>query len=104
MFLVKTNNSQTPLGSSNGTQEQQWEDFPIYVPAKLNSEVSTIRPIVAYRAHMEPISDLKFTKEVIITSCWGGFSKFWLRPEHSETFRDLRQGQSDEKKPDTVEK
>jgi len=64
--------------------DQEEEAFPIIVPAVLNSDVGFLEPVVIHRAATEPLSDVLFIKDCVVTSCWAGISKFWSRPSFAE--------------------
>jgi len=47
-------------------------------------DVPKLSPLVAHRAHVDPLSGLEFTSESILTICREGLIKIWARPSHSE--------------------
>jgi hypothetical protein len=44
----------------------------VIVQNKRNSKVLMLEPIAKHHAHLEPISDLAFLRDCVVTSCWGG--------------------------------
>jgi len=69
----------SPRGSSNGETT-----FPIIVPAFMSTDVGFLEPIAIHRASTEPLSDVQFTQDCIITTCWSGITKFWSRPAYAQ--------------------
>jgi len=69
----------SPRGSSNGETT-----FPIIVPAFMSTDVGFLEPVAIHRASTEPLSDVQFTQDCIITTCWSGITKFWSRPAYAQ--------------------
>jgi hypothetical protein len=61
------------------TQSDANQQQAIYVQT-IYSQAPIIEPVVAHRAHNEPISDVIFLEDGMATCCWAGISKFWARP------------------------
>eukprot|EP00897_Mesotaenium_endlicherianum_P001942 jgi/Mesen1/1776/ME000014S01186 len=51
-------------------------------PPVYRKDVPKISPIMAHRIHIEPLSDLLFTRDSLVTICHEGQVKVWLRPIH----------------------
>lgn len=68
---------------SVGSQSSHWDSVvPLGTlqPAPSMGDVPKISPLVAHRAHTEPLSGLIFTQESILTACREGHIKIWTRP------------------------
>eukprot|EP01102_Stenamoeba_stenopodia_P017164 TRINITY_DN6112_c0_g1_i2.p1 TRINITY_DN6112_c0_g1~~TRINITY_DN6112_c0_g1_i2.p1 ORF type:complete len:765 (+),score=148.67 TRINITY_DN6112_c0_g1_i2:216-2510(+) len=80
--LQRKHNSSFPSPSKIPTTSQMPQITAkfIEIPAPSRLEVSIIEPLVAHRAHNEPISSLFFTETCIISVCSGSSLKFWARP------------------------
>jgi hypothetical protein len=42
-----------------------------------------LEPLVNQRVHLEPVSDLVFLQDCLVTVCWAAILKFWYRPNKS---------------------
>ncbi|PSS23715.1 Catabolite repression protein creC [Actinidia chinensis var. chinensis] len=68
---------------STGSQSSHWDSAcPVGTlqPAPSMRDVPKLSPVVAHRAHTEPLSCLIFTQESVLTSCREGHIKVWMRP------------------------
>ncbi|XP_057513997.1 uncharacterized protein LOC130795777 [Actinidia eriantha] len=68
---------------STGSQSSHWDSAcPVGTlqPAPSMRDVPKLSPVVAHRAHTEPLSGLIFTQESVLTSCREGHIKVWMRP------------------------
>ncbi|PSS23665.1 Catabolite repression protein creC [Actinidia chinensis var. chinensis] len=74
---------------STGSQSSHWDGAcPVGTlqPAPSMRDVPKLSPVVAHRAHTEPLSGLIFTQESVVMSCREGHIKVWMRPSgFSET-------------------
>ncbi|XP_004493968.1 uncharacterized protein [Cicer arietinum] len=73
---------------STGSQSSHWDNVvPLGTlqPAPSMRDVPKISPLVAHRAHSEPLSSLIFTQESVLTSCREGQIKIWARPGTAES-------------------
>lgn len=72
---------------SNGGHSANWDAIcPMgLLPAPSMRDVPKISPLVAHRAHIDPLSGLIFTKESVITIARDGHIKIWARPGHEES-------------------
>uniref|UniRef100_A0A1D1XUU1 WD repeat-containing protein 20 n=1 Tax=Anthurium amnicola TaxID=1678845 RepID=A0A1D1XUU1_9ARAE len=80
-----------PLGGSptfsSGSHSAHWDTIcPVGTlqPAPSMRDVPKLSPLVAHRAHVEPLSGLIFTNESVLTICREGHLKIWVRPGHSD--------------------
>ncbi|KAK9128143.1 hypothetical protein Syun_016940 [Stephania yunnanensis] len=72
---------------STGSQSAHWDTLtPVGTlqPAPSMRDVPKLSPLVAHRVHNEPLSDLIFTQESVLTACREGHIKIWMRPAHCE--------------------
>lgn len=53
------------------------------VPALARADMPLIGPLDFVKAHIEPVSDVKFTRNGLFTACYGGNVKKWSRPAES---------------------
>ncbi|KAJ8908341.1 hypothetical protein NDN08_005051 [Rhodosorus marinus] len=44
------------------------------------AEVPVLEPLVDHPAHNEPVTDIAFTSDAIITACAGGVARIWAKP------------------------
>lgn len=65
---------------SNGTSGSTG----VVVPCVPRHEMVLIPPEVTYRIHLEPLSDVVVLDDCLITSCYSGQLRCWLRPSHEE--------------------
>ncbi|XP_054819110.1 uncharacterized protein LOC129318392 isoform X3 [Prosopis cineraria] len=73
---------------SAGSQSAHWDSVvPLGTlqPAPSMRDVPKISPLVAHRAHTEPLSGLIFTQESVLTACREGHIKIWTRPGIAES-------------------
>ncbi|CAL9138709.1 unnamed protein product [Musa acuminata var. zebrina] len=73
---------------SSGSHSAHWDNvYPVgsLQPAPSMRDVPKISPLVAHRAHADPLSGLIFTRESIVTISREGHIKIWMRPEHGES-------------------
>ncbi|KAG2673861.1 hypothetical protein I3760_13G109300 [Carya illinoinensis] len=73
---------------STGSQSSHWDSAcPVGTirPAPSMRDVPKLSPLIAHRAHLEPLSGLTFTEESVLTACWGGHVKIWMRPGNLES-------------------
>ncbi|XP_028775942.1 dystrophia myotonica WD repeat-containing protein [Neltuma alba] len=73
---------------SAGSQSSHWDSVvPLGTlqPAPSMRDVPKISPLVAHRAHTEPLSGLIFTQESVLTACREGHIKIWTRPGIAES-------------------
>ncbi|KNA07403.1 hypothetical protein SOVF_172230 isoform A [Spinacia oleracea] len=73
---------------STGSQSAQWDSVvPLgsLQPAPSMRDVPKLSPLVAHRVYSEPLSDLVFTQQSILTACREGHVKVWTRPVSFET-------------------
>uniref|UniRef100_A0A6N2KWR3 RIO2 kinase winged helix domain-containing protein n=1 Tax=Salix viminalis TaxID=40686 RepID=A0A6N2KWR3_SALVM len=54
-------------------------------PAPSMRDVPKLSPVVAHRAHTEPLSGVVFRQESVLTVCREGHIKIWMRPGTSES-------------------
>lgn len=54
-------------------------------PSPSIRDVPKISPLVAHRAHVDPLSELIFTNESVVTISREGHIKIWMRPRHAES-------------------
>lgn len=72
---------------SSGGHSTHWDNAcPVGTlqPAPSMRDVPKLSPLVAHRAHVEPLSGLIFTEESVLTICREGHLKIWARPEKAE--------------------
>ncbi|KAK7279360.1 hypothetical protein RJT34_24409 [Clitoria ternatea] len=72
---------------SAGSQSSLWDSVvPLGTlqPAPSMLDVPKISPLVAHRVHNDPLSDLIFTQESVLTGCREGHIKVWMRPAAAE--------------------
>ncbi|CAA6663828.1 unnamed protein product [Spirodela intermedia] len=72
---------------SSGSHSTHWDNAcPVGTlqPAPSMRDVPKLSPLVAHRAHVEPLSGLIFTGESVLTICREGHLKIWARPEKAE--------------------
>lgn len=81
--LFTSRKAMTSDENSNGHAKEEYSK-PTIIKAPSLSEVMLLEPVVVHMAHTEPISELCFLEDTIVTSCWGGMSRFWIRPSHLE--------------------
>ncbi|KAF9680286.1 hypothetical protein SADUNF_Sadunf06G0105500 [Salix dunnii] len=73
---------------STGSQSSHWDSvIPVGTlqPAPSMRDVPKLSPVVAHRAHTEPLSGLVFRQESVLTVCREGHIKIWMRPGTSES-------------------
>ncbi|GMH07107.1 hypothetical protein Nepgr_008947 [Nepenthes gracilis] len=73
---------------SGGNQSSHWDSvIPVGTlqPSPSMRDVPKLSPLVAHRAHSEPLSGLIFTQESVLTACQEGHIKIWMRPGYSES-------------------
>ncbi|KAG1331122.1 hypothetical protein COCNU_02G010900 [Cocos nucifera] len=73
---------------SGGSHSAHWDDIcPIGTlqPSPSMRDVPKLSPLVAHRAHVEPLSGLIFTNESVLTICREGHIKIWVRPGNGES-------------------
>ncbi|XP_039042080.1 dystrophia myotonica WD repeat-containing protein-like isoform X2 [Hibiscus syriacus] len=73
---------------STGSQSSHWDNAsPVGTlqPASSIRDVPKISPLVAHRVHNEPLSDLIFTQDSVLTVCQEGHIKIWMRPGAAES-------------------
>jgi len=73
---------------SSGSPSAHWDNAcpptGVLQPSPRMRDVPKLSPLVAHRAHVDPLSGLEFTSESILTICREGLIKIWARPSHSE--------------------
>ncbi|OVA18101.1 WD40 repeat [Macleaya cordata] len=72
---------------STGSPSSYWDSIcPVGTlqPAPSMRNVPKLSPLVAHRAHADPLSGLTFTQESVLTVCREGRVKIWMRPGHGE--------------------
>lgn len=72
---------------SSGSPSAHWDNIiPIGTlqPAPSMRDVPKLSPVVAHRAHIEPLSGLIFTSESVLTICREGHIKKWVRPAQGD--------------------
>lgn len=73
---------------SSGSPSAHWDNIiPIGTlqPAPSMRDVPKLSPVVAHRAHVEPLSGLMFTSESVLTICREGHIKKWVRPAQGDS-------------------
>uniref|UniRef100_A0A7N0VDG6 Uncharacterized protein n=1 Tax=Kalanchoe fedtschenkoi TaxID=63787 RepID=A0A7N0VDG6_KALFE len=73
---------------STGSQSSHWDSAcPVGTlqPAPSMRDVPKLSPLVAHRAHTEPLSGLIFSQESVLTACREGHIKVWVRPSDAES-------------------
>jgi hypothetical protein len=85
--LTKHTNNNSVNGRSNShppvpTYTSSSVPLPTVVESKSRDEVPILHPLVEHRAHHEPVTDIAFLQDTIVTCCWGKV-KFWMRPDSS---------------------
>lgn len=68
---------------SSGSPSAHWDSIvPIGTlqPAPSMRDVPKLSPVVAHRAHVEPLAGLIFTQDSVLTICREGHIKIWVRP------------------------
>ncbi|KAL8204715.1 hypothetical protein R6Q57_010338 [Mikania cordata] len=79
-----------PLGGSptySRTQSSHWDNVvPVGTlqPAPSTKDIPKLAPLVAHRAHYEPLSGLVFSRESIVTASRDGHLKIWMRPGNAD--------------------
>ncbi|XP_078440820.1 catabolite repression protein creC-like [Wolffia australiana] len=73
---------------SSGSHSAHWENANLcpvgtLQPAPSMRDVPKLSPLVAHRAHLEPLSGLVFADVSVLTICRDGHLKIWARPEPS---------------------
>lgn len=73
---------------SSGSPSAHWDNAcpptGVLQPSPRMRDVPKLSPLVAHRAHADPLSGLVFTNESILTICREGLIKIWVRPDQSE--------------------
>ncbi|WOL02339.1 WD repeat-containing protein 20 isoform X1 [Canna indica] len=72
---------------SSGSHSAHWDNaIPVgsLQPSPSMRDVPKISPLVAHRAHVDPLSGLIFTNESVVTISREGHIKIWMRPGHAE--------------------
>ncbi|CAM8928952.1 unnamed protein product [Rhodiola kirilowii] len=73
---------------STGSQSSHWDNacpMGTLQPAPSMRDVPKLSPLVAHRAHTEPLSGLIFSQDSILTACREGHIKVWARPRDAES-------------------
>uniref|UniRef100_A0A7N0U586 Uncharacterized protein n=1 Tax=Kalanchoe fedtschenkoi TaxID=63787 RepID=A0A7N0U586_KALFE len=73
---------------STGSQSSHWDNAcPVGTlqPAPTMRDVPKLSPLVAHRAHTEPLSGLIFSPDSVLTACREGHIKVWVRPSDAES-------------------
>lgn len=72
-----------PGGSPTGSHSTHWDNISppgTLQPSPCMRDVPKLSPVVAHRAHVEPLSGVIFTNESVLTICREGHIKVWVRP------------------------
>ncbi|KAM0939979.1 putative transcription factor WD40-like family [Dioscorea sansibarensis] len=73
---------------SSGSPSAHWDSIvPVGTlqPAPSMRDVPKLSPVVAHRAHIEPLSGLIFTQDSVLTICREGHVKIWVRPTQGDS-------------------
>ncbi|URE43002.1 WD domain, G-beta repeat [Musa troglodytarum] len=73
---------------NSGSPAAHWDSVCVVgslQPSPSIRDVPKISPLVAHRAHVDPLSELIFTNESVVTISREGHIKIWMRPRHSES-------------------
>jgi len=98
-------NSSTMVTNQAVVTNQDSTDYSsdgLIVPSLPRNEVPTLQPIMTHRAHQEPLTDIAFLEDSVVTACQGGLVKVWYRPGKIPpvSIKDLQK--SDDKSSTTV--
>ncbi|CAL9770638.1 unnamed protein product [Musa acuminata subsp. burmannicoides] len=73
---------------NSGSPAAHWDSVCVVgslQPSPSIRDVPKISPLVAHRAHVDPLSELIFTNESVVTISREGHIKIWMRPRHAES-------------------
>eukprot|EP00180_Rhodochaete_pulchella_P003086 Plantae.Rhodophyta-Rhodochaete_pulchella.ctg50551.p1 GENE.Plantae.Rhodophyta-Rhodochaete_pulchella.ctg50551~~Plantae.Rhodophyta-Rhodochaete_pulchella.ctg50551.p1 ORF type:complete len:480 (-),score=35.25 Plantae.Rhodophyta-Rhodochaete_pulchella.ctg50551:199-1638(-) len=83
MRLSSNASSESSAGAHTRTPSGDVNPMPVVVPAASRAEVPILEPIVSHLVHNEPLTDMVFLEEGVLTACSYGIVKLWARPQQS---------------------